>query len=155
MQKALIYSAMIPLNPKTKKNHQQILFDANKKGGFYKKRGNWFKYVGIPFIGQSAAYKRYEHDCGWFLKRPSSGTIDESVEIKCLFYRKTRIRCDLSNLIAAIDDIMVKYKVIIDDNFSIIKSHDGSRVFIDPDNPRTEIYIYKYVDDADAGRATE
>ena len=49
----------------------------------------------------------------------------------------------MSNLIASADDILVKYGILEDDNFHIIVGHDGSRVKIDKDNPRTEITIYK------------
>ena len=56
----------------------------------------------------------------------------------------TRHQVDLTNLQAAIDDILVHYKVIKDDNYSIIVSHDGSRVFYDKEHPRTEVYITDY-----------
>ena len=48
-----------------------------------------------------------------------------------------------TNLLEAIDDIMVKAGLLVDDNFTIIQSHDGSRVFYDKNNPRTEIRITK------------
>jgi hypothetical protein len=37
--------------------------------------------------------------------------------------------------------VLVKYGAIIDDNSLIVASMDGSRVYYDKDNPRTEIYI--------------
>jgi Holliday junction resolvase RusA-like endonuclease len=58
-----------------------------------------------------------------------------------VFYRETRIRCDLTNLLEAIDDVLVTYGVLADDNFTVIVGHDGSRVYIDKKNPRTEITI--------------
>lgn len=124
-----LYRAVIPLNPKTKKNNQEILY----------------KYAGgkrIPFISQSKTYKQYEKDAGWFLTKPTT-PIDYPVNIKCIFYRQTFVRCDLTNLLEAIDDILVKYGVIADDNFNIIAAHDGSRVYVDKEKPRTEIYITK------------
>lgn len=132
------------MNPITKKNSLQILFNSRLKYGFYKASANGLKYVGVPFISQSASYKQYEHDCGYMLKKPSGGPIKGPVEIRYIFYRKNHVRCDLSNLVAAMDDIMVKYKIISDDNIKVIMSHDGTRCFVDPDNPRTEIYIYTY-----------
>lgn len=121
----ILYQTMIPLNPKTKKNNQQILYNSKTKK---------------PFIQQNTAYKHYEKDSGWFVKwhKPP---IDKPVNVKCLFYRKDAIRCDLTNLLEAIDDILVKHGVLKDDNFKIIAGHDGSRVFIDRENPRTEIVI--------------
>ena len=127
MQTELVYSAMIPLNPKTKKNSQKII--KNPK-------------TGRPIIVQSDDFKQYERDAGWFLKT-SEKPIDYPVNIRCIFYRKTAQRVDLTNLLEAIDDILVKYKVLQDDNFRIIAGHDGSRVYIDREKPRTEIYIEK------------
>lgn len=122
---AILYEAMIPLNPKTKKNSQQII--VNRK-------------TGRAMIIQSKEYKEYEHDVGFFLKKIPQ-PIDKPVNVKCIFYRKNAIRCDASNLTAAIDDILVNYGILADDNFKIICSHDGTRVYIDKDNPRTEIEI--------------
>lgn len=122
---AILYEAVIPLNPRTKKNTQQIVI--NKK-------------TGRPFIMQNSKYKEYEKNAGWFLKKISE-PISVPVNVKCVFYRETRIRCDLTNLLEAIDDILVSYGVLSDDNFTVIASHDGSRVYIDKENPRTEITI--------------
>ena len=122
---AILYEAVIPLNPKTKKNSQQII--TNHK-------------TGRAMIIQSSEYKQYEHDVGFFLKKIPQ-PIDKPVNVKCIFYRKNAIRCDQSNLIAAIDDILVKYGILADDNFKVIAGHDGSRVYIDKENPRTEIEI--------------
>ncbi len=60
---------------------------------------------------------------------------------------ETKRRCDLTNLLEAIDDIMVECGVLADDNFTIIQSHDGSRVLYDKKNPRTEVYITKITED--------
>ena len=126
----ILYRAMIPLNPKTKKNNQKIIRNPRTKS---------------PMIVQNEAYKRYERDSGWFLKKPSS-PISQPVQVKCLFYRENAIRCDLTNLLEAIDDILVKYGILADDNFKVIASHDGSRVFIDKEHPRTEIYILPFTE---------
>ena len=50
-------------------------------------------------------------------------------------------KVDLNNLLEATTDMLVHYKVIEDDNSNIVVSHDGSRVFYDKENPRTEIYF--------------
>jgi Holliday junction resolvase RusA-like endonuclease len=122
---AILYEAVIPLNPRTKKNSQQIMI--NRK-------------TGKPFIMQDSKYKEYEKNAGWFLKKISE-PISVPVNVKCVFYREKRIMCDLTNLLEAIDDILVSYGVLSDDNFTVIVSHDGSRVYIDKANPRTEITI--------------
>lgn len=128
---AILYEAMIPLNPKTKKNSQQII--TNRK-------------TGRAMIVQSSEYRQYEHDAGFFLKKIPE-PIATPVNVKCVFYRKNAIRCDQSNLTAAIDDILVKYGILADDNFNIIASHDGTRVYIDRDRPRTEITITDFLPD--------
>ena len=53
----------------------------------------------------------------------------------------TRRKVDLVNLLEALDDILVHYGVLEDDNCGIIVSHDGSRVHYDKENPRTEVTI--------------
>ena len=121
----ILWQGMIPLNPKTKKNSQRIVI--NRK-------------TNRPMVMQNEAYKEYEKNCGWFLKIPDK-PIDTPVNIRCVFYRENNIRCDLTNCLAAIDDILIKYGVIADDNFKILVSHDGSRVHVDKNNPRTEITI--------------
>ena len=40
--------------------------------------------------------------------------------------------------------MLVAAGVLADDNSDIVRSHDGSRVCIDRENPRTEIYIVDY-----------
>lgn len=117
----------IPLPPVTKKNHQQII--VNKK-------------TGRPMVIPSKQYKQYEKECGWFVQGKGL-KINEPVNVKCVYYMPTRRRVDLTNLMEATHDILVKYEVLEDDNSKIIRSVDGSRVLYDKENPRTEITIDK------------
>lgn len=121
----ILYKAMIPLNPRTKKNNQKII--KNKR-------------TGSLMIVQNDRYLQYERDAGWFLKKIPQ-PISEPVNVKCVFYRDSERKVDLNNLLEAITDIMVKYKILVDDNFKIIAAHDGSRVYVDREHPRTEIEI--------------
>lgn len=114
---------IIPLVPRTKKNSQTIARGKN----------------GRLFIIQGKAYRQYEKDVLKIIKRQR--TIDFTVNVKCLFYMPTKRRVDLTNLLEAIDDILVKAGILEDDNYKIIGAHDGSRVMFDKDNPRTEITI--------------
>jgi Holliday junction resolvase RusA-like endonuclease len=123
---AVVWQGMIPINPKTKKNSQRIVRNPKTKG---------------HMILQSEAYKQYEKDAGWFVRNKQMQPIDFPVNIKYTFYRENQIRCDGLNLSAAMDDILVKYGILADDNFKIVAGHDGTRVYIDKDNPRTEIEI--------------
>lgn len=69
--------------------------------------------------------------------------IECAVNVKCLFYLPTRRRTDLNNLLEAVTDLLVTAGILADDHYGIVQSHDGSRCFVDRDNPRTEIYITK------------
>lgn len=122
-------SIVIPLCPITKKNSQRII-----------QRYMPSKGKSVPIIIPSKKYEAYEKMCGHFVK-PKGIHIDYPVNVKCLYYMPTRRRVDLTNLLEATDDILVKYDVLEDDNFNIIAGHDGSRVYLDKDNPRTEIII--------------
>ena len=115
----------IKLPPITKKNSQQILVN---------------KATGRPFIMPSKQYKEYERDAMWFIPRPEQ-PIDYPVNVKCTFYMPTRRKVDLTNLLEAIDDILVKAGLLKDDHSGIVAGHDGSRVLYDKDNPRTVVNI--------------
>lgn len=53
---------------------------------------------------------------------------------------------DLTNLLEALDDMLVKAGVIEDDNRDILASHNGSLVLYDKTMPRIEIEITKVKD---------
>ena len=114
----------IPLEPKTKKNHSQII-----------------QCKGRSIVIPSKQYKQYEKDCGHFIDGLPFTTYDCPVNVKCEYYMATRRKVDLVNLQEATLDILVKYGVILDDNSNIVASMDGSRVFYDKESPRTEIEI--------------
>lgn len=88
----------------------------------------------------SSQYKEYENAAMHYIPKVYE-PINRPVNIKCLFYMPTKRLCDLTNLLESIDDIMVKARLIDDDNYTIIKGHDFSRVFYDKENPRTEVSI--------------
>lgn len=67
--------------------------------------------------------------------------INHPINLQCHFYVRTYGVVDLSALYEGIQDELVKMGVLEDDNFKIVASHDGSRVFVDPENPRMEIEI--------------
>ena len=114
----------IPTEPRSKKNSQQIAVNRS---------------TGARFVVQSEAYKRFEKECKNHI--PKTETINAPVNVRYVFYKGTHRRCDLTNLCEAMDDILVKYKVLLDDNYTILESHDGSRVYVDKDNPRIEVEI--------------
>ena len=144
----VIYKAIIPLEPRSKKNNLVIKFrKVVGKNAFYKRTSQGFILAGIPFVSQSDLYKEYENDAGYFLRRPKGGTITDKVNIRYLFYRSNKKRVDASNLLEAADDILVKYHIIEDDSFQYVAGHDGTRVYVDKERPRTEIYIERWYEE--------
>lgn len=119
----IIAKFTVPVVPVSKKNSQQIVINRS---------------TGRPFIMPSKNYKKYEDEASRFIPKD---LIDIPTNVKCLFYMPTKRRCDLTNMLEAIDDIMVRAGLLADDNFSIVAGHDGSRVLYDKENPRTEITI--------------
>lgn len=128
----------IPLQPVTKKNSQQIKWKWAKD----KKTG---KAKQVPYIRPSEAYERYEDEAGWFITgKLRNMNISAPVNVQCTYYMATQRKVDLTNLLEATDDVLVKYRVLADDSSDIIVSHDGSRVYLDRTNPRTEVVISFY-----------
>lgn len=120
-----VLSFTIPLAPISKKNSQQILINSKTKR---------------PFIMPSKQYKQYEKECAKYLPKIEK-PIDFPVNIKCLYFMSTKRKCDLTNLMESTHDIMVHCGILSDDNYSIVESVDGSQIFYDKENPRTEIII--------------
>lgn len=71
------------------------------------------------------------------LKEP----ITEPVNIKCVYYRSSKRRVDLVNLLEMTADCLTECGIIADDNRNVMYAVDGSRVFYDKNDPRTEITI--------------
>ncbi len=117
------YKIIIPLEAVTKKNHSRIVSIKNR-----------------PILLPSQQYLEFEKKCKPFLK-DHKYCINTPINLKCVFYRKTRRRVDLPNLLNSICDILVKYSVILDDNCKIVASFNGSSVKYDKQNPRIEIEI--------------
>lgn len=113
-------------NPATKKNSQQIYRNAK---------------TGKSFITQSKRYKEYAKTFLWQVPYQAKININYPVNLKCIYYRQTKHRVDLVNLLNATNDLLVEAGVLEDDNCKIVFSHDGSEVRWDKDNPRVEIEI--------------
>ena len=116
---------IIPLNSVTKKNHGQIVM-----------------IKGRPIMLPSKPYQEYEKKCKQYMPKLDE-PIDYPIKLKCTYYMETRRKCDITNLLQATCDLLVKYKVIEDDNYSIVASVDGSRVEYNKEYPHCEIYIEK------------
>lgn len=120
-----IITIIIPLNPITKKNH-----------------GNIVMIKGHPIMLPSKPYQEYEKKCKEYMP-VLDNPINYPINLKVKYYMETKRKCDITNLLQATCDILVKYKVLEDDNYSIVSSVDGTEVFYDKENPRAEIYIEK------------
>lgn len=116
-------------DPRTKKNSQRPITAESRKGKKY------------TMILPSAAYGDYEADCLRQITGNYRRHIDTPVNVEARYFMATRRQIDLTNLNEAIHDILVKARVLMDDNRNIIASTDGSRVFWDKTNPRVEITI--------------
>lgn len=139
----LLASYIIPLDPRTKKNHQTI---AGKGPACYVcgKRAK-------QYIRQGHANTEYAARAAQYLHPKPKKPIEGPVRIVYRLYMQTRRRVDDLNLYAALDDILVHEGILKDDNISVIRSRDRSRVFHDKENPRAEVYIYEYREEEDNG----
>ena len=111
--------------PITKKNSQRLIY---AKG----------RIIPIP----SAQYKIYEAAAlrqlqFQYLAEP----IEYPVNLSCVFYMGNRRKCDMTNLLQSVQDILVKAKVIADDNYTIVARLNDCRVDYDKNDPRCEITI--------------
>lgn len=130
--------------PRVKKNNQRVAFN-----GRFSTKYNTKSYADWE---QSAfdqlAILKYKHR----ITEPITGPVN----MRCIFYMPTAGRVDLSALYEGIQDVLAsKDKVdrktgrikrtglyiLEDDNYKVVAGHDGSRVFIDRQNPRMEITI--------------
>lgn len=117
---------VIEVVPRTKKNNQSIIIAK-----------------GRPIILPSKYYKQFEKECNLLIPSKFRKRINVPINIKAIFYVESRRKIDLTNLLEAVDDMLVATNVIADDNRDIIGGHDGSRVFYDKQRPRIEIEITK------------
>lgn len=120
-------------DPRTKKNHQTIAGSGSKCPVCHKPQKQW--------IRQGEAHDDYTERAGWQLRPRPMRPIDFPINVRCLFFLAADRIVDDLNLLACVDDLLVENKIIADDNRRIVQGHDGTRSFIDRENPRTEIYI--------------
>ena len=111
-------------DPVTKKNSARIV--------------NAGKY---PRVLPSKAYLQYRADAIAQITGAKRLHIASPVNLKVVYYMRTKRRVDLVNLLEATCDILVDAGVLDDDNSRIVVGHDGSRVEYDKQNPRAEITI--------------
>lgn len=117
----------IPVNPRSKKNSQEIVF--NKK-------------TGHRMVIQNKRYTEFEKQCKEHMPKVET-PINYAINLQCKFYVCDARKRDIANYLEAIQDILVKYKILEDDNYTIVSSLNGCSMEIDRENPRIEITIEK------------
>ena len=122
-------------DPRTKKNSLMIAGKGRRCPAWGTLEKQW--------VRQSKAHDEFAKAAKWQLRPVPMEPIDSLVNVRCLFYMKTRRMVDGLNLLATIDDLLVSAGILADDNSRIVAGHDGSRVLYDPINPRVEITITK------------
>ena len=120
-------------DPRTKKNSQMIAGSGRRCPNCGKFETQW--------IRQGSAHNDYAEQAAWQLRPKPEKPILRPVNVRYLFYMKTRRKVDLTNLMEAMDDILVGRGILADDHAGIVAGHDGSRVLYDRDRPRVEITI--------------
>lgn len=119
----------IPVKPRTKKNHGQLV---TLKNG---------KQIMLP----SKAYIEFEKEIiKWYKTAPKEIQqihIMQPCVLKALFYKDRAYKSDLTGYLQALQDVLVKIGMFEDDNHYIITSVDGSRVHLDRENPRIVVEI--------------
>ena len=120
----------IPVKPRTKKNSQQLVT---------------LKKTGRQILLPSKAYKEFEKEVVTFIENNFGNLepIDIPINLSCVFYKDKNYKSDLAGYMQAIQDALVKAKLLLDDNSNIVHSMDGSRVELDRKNPRIEVKITK------------
>ena len=116
----------IDLNPRTKKNSQNIYLNPR---------------TGKPFVSTSDAYKAYAKGALMLIPASARQHIDYPVNVKAVYYMQTKRKVDIANLHSCLHDVLVSAGVVEDDNCKIIAATDGSRVRYDKEHPRTEVTI--------------
>lgn len=138
----LLAQYVIPLDPRTKKNHMTIAGTGPKCPKCGKRRKQ--------FVRQGAAHSKYAFESAQYLNPRPREPIEGEIHIVYILYMQTKRRVDDLNLYASLDDILVHEKILKDDCIKYIRCRDGSRVLYDKENPRAEIYIYRYREEEDS-----
>ena len=124
--------------PRTKKNHSRIV--TLKNGRRFLRPSKQYEEFEENIIDELFLAKHRFKELGQEIDLFTL-QIDYPINLKCVFYKDKNYKADLCGYLQAIQDCLVKYGVLADDNDKIIKSVDGSRCEVDKENPRIEIEI--------------
>lgn len=124
--------------PEIKKNCQKVIYQKYLKRNIVVYTANYngwkkdfLRQLGLCFNGKFRNNKNRLKD------------INYPIILKIHFYVPDNRKRDLSNMYEGCQDILVEAGIIKDDNYKIVFGHDGSRIFLDKENPRIEFWILK------------
>lgn len=109
--------------PVSKKNQMQM---ARTKSG---------RFFPVP----SAAYRKWLTLAKQQISGPDRLNIDEPIHLRIIAFRHTKRNIDLSNIYAAVEDMLQKLGVIKDDGQ--VQSHDGSRKILGVSEAEAKVVI--------------
>lgn len=132
---ALLAKFLIPIDPRAKRESLKV----SGKGPRCPICGKFQ----ILYACQAPPNTEYAARCAQYLpwKTPP---IHQPVRLVYRLYLQTHRRVSDLNLYLALDEILVKERILKTANPFLIRSRDGSAVFWDRENPRAEIEIYSY-----------
>lgn len=98
----------------------------------------------ILYACQAPPNTEYAARCASYLRSWKAPPISQPVHLVYRLYIQTHRRVSDLNLFLALDEILVKERILKAADCSLVRCRDGSAVFYDKDNPRAEIEIYSY-----------
>jgi Holliday junction resolvase RusA-like endonuclease len=96
--------------------------------------------TGKMFPVSNPIVKRWQKDVGLQLMQFRRYKFVEPVSIMYKFYVQDNRRRDIDNMIASINDALVKQEIIPDDSWQCL-TISGAEAEIDKENPRAELWI--------------
>lgn len=84
----------------------------------------------------------YSFQAAHFLMPRPANPIREPVCVVYRFFLQANRRVRKTGLEAKADRLLKECGILHSDDFQQLVHHDGTRVLVDPQNPRTEIWIY-------------
>ena len=98
------------------------------------------KSTGKPFISSSNIVKEWQKSAAEQLAVGFRGCADGKVTVAYTFYVKDRRRRDLDNMIATVNDALVKAGLLKDDSWQCL-AIGAADAELDIKNPRVELWI--------------
>lgn len=94
----------------------------------------------------SKEYRKWELDMIKQMQEQSipKSKLDKELYITYKIWFPDNRKADLSNKVESINDLMVDYWLLADDNHNIIKSMNITSMWVDKENPRAEVSIYLF-----------